>query len=148
MTEPKHDCFGLVIQTNQYAGNFERELCAHVTGHIGECGVGSNLVDPVIEEMFEGVILQIPDDHGCYRPVSIYDGDGSKYNSLVIFFEERPTKEMIDIIKERAETFNEVVLAKDGGYYSKYPEHWKRVNILGYKLVEFIVIRKTISENV
>ena len=147
MTEPKYDCFGLVIQTDQYAGNFERELCAYVTGHIGECQVGKDLVDPTIEEMFDGVILQIPDDHGCYRPVSIYDGDGSKYNSLVIFFEERPTKEMIDIIKERAKTFNEAFLAKNG-YYSKYPEQWERVNILGYKLVEFIVTRKTISEDV
>ncbi len=28
-----------VIDTDTYAGNFEREMCAYVTGQIGECEV-------------------------------------------------------------------------------------------------------------
>ena len=32
--EPDH--FLLVIDTNSYAGNFERQLCAYVTGQIGD----------------------------------------------------------------------------------------------------------------
>ena len=30
----------IIIDTSDYAGNFERELCAYVTGLIGESGVG------------------------------------------------------------------------------------------------------------
>jgi len=29
-----------IIDTNEYAGNFEREMCAYCTGQIGDCGVG------------------------------------------------------------------------------------------------------------
>ena len=37
---PNFDCWGFIIDTDQYAGNFERELCAWTTGQIGECEVG------------------------------------------------------------------------------------------------------------
>lgn len=33
----------LVADTNQYAGNFERELCAYITGQYGECSVGADI---------------------------------------------------------------------------------------------------------
>ncbi len=36
--EPDHYLF--VIDTDTYAGSFEREICAYVTGQIGECEVG------------------------------------------------------------------------------------------------------------
>lgn len=45
--------YSIVIKTNQYAGNFERELCAHLTGIVGECEVGEEYVDESITEIFE-----------------------------------------------------------------------------------------------
>ena len=32
--------YGFIVDTDSYAGNFEREMCAYMTGHIGECSVG------------------------------------------------------------------------------------------------------------
>ena len=32
-----------VVDTNQYSGNFERELTAYMKGMIGGCGVGVEL---------------------------------------------------------------------------------------------------------
>jgi len=69
--------FLLVIDTEQYSGNFERELCAFITGQIGDCGVGSDegekaeLKVPELVKWFDNHIELKPDEHGCYRPVSI-----------------------------------------------------------------------------
>ena len=72
--------FVFVVDTDQYAGNFERELCAFVTGHIGECGVGAEEAEEFrkdhLENPFEKAILHYPDEHGCSRPVSIWSTPG------------------------------------------------------------------------
>ena len=51
MTENYGDSIAFVIDTKQYAGNFEREMCAHITGHIGECEVGRDMVQEGIAEI-------------------------------------------------------------------------------------------------
>lgn len=84
--------FAFIIDTDSYAGNFERELCAYITGHIGDCGVGevnaARFKDEV-GEPFENVTVEA-DDHGCCRPVTICptpgwfnDGMGSHYEEGV-----------------------------------------------------------------
>lgn len=73
----------VIIHTNKYAGNFEREMCAYITGHIGDCGVGSNLVDEKYTPMFEPYILQIDEENtGCKRPVKIYPNPRYANNGL------------------------------------------------------------------
>jgi len=77
----------VIVDTNKYAGNFEREMCAYATGQIGECEVGSEEVDenmPYANWWEEYVIHQ--EDEGCYRPVAlsatpgyINDGMGGYY---------------------------------------------------------------------
>lgn len=99
--------YAILIKTDSYAGNFEREMCAHVTGHIGECGVGDEYVDESIAEKFEDYIGLESDDHGCYRPAELGYDLGYSNNDVVIWFEKKPTQELIDTIKERLETFNE-----------------------------------------
>jgi hypothetical protein len=38
-----------IIDTEQYAGNFEREMCAYCTGILGDCEVGEDaLVGPTM----------------------------------------------------------------------------------------------------
>lgn len=189
---PNFHCWGFVIDTDSYAGNFERELCAHICGHIGECGVGSDYVEDGTEEIFHNVI-QVPDEHGCHRPCSIYpnpryknngmgfayqDGQeamaleklkesyleqaehsykvyadktyGQKekdrwtkmaneavsvpeydcYNSVVIYFEDEPTEQQVEIMKQRAMTF------EPGEFTGKF-------NIEGFRVVEFIQTAKS-----
>lgn len=71
--------FLFVIDTEDYAGNFERPLCAYLTGRIGECEVGHKEAAAFMEETglepFENVTEE-PDDHGCHRPVTIYPTPG------------------------------------------------------------------------
>ena len=105
----------IIVRTNQYAGNFERELCAHLTGIIGECEVGDDYVDEFITAIFETTIAQIPDDNGCRRPVSLggcIKTEGYNGNDVVIWFDGKPTDEQIQIIKERSETFNKIHITK------------------------------------
>jgi hypothetical protein len=77
----------VIVDTNKYAGNFEREMCAYATGQVGECEVGSEEVDenmPHAKWWEKHVIHQ--EDEGCYRPVAlsatpgyINDGMGGHY---------------------------------------------------------------------
>ena len=105
----------IIVRTDSYAGNFERELCAHLTGIVGDCEVGDDYVDENIESIFEGNIKTPPDDNGTRRPVSL--GGCSKTrefnsNDVVIWFDSIPTEEQQAIIKERAETFNQIHVIK------------------------------------
>lgn len=79
-----------VIDTSQYAGNFERPMCAYLTGCIGECEVGREMAeifhkDFPSQDLFEN-IAQVQDENGCSRPVTIWanprwgnDGMGGHY---------------------------------------------------------------------
>lgn len=68
-----------VVDTDSFAGNFERQMCAFMTGQIGECGVGAEQAklfvdsasDALVERM-EALIGMEPDDNGCWRPAKIY----------------------------------------------------------------------------
>ena len=72
-----------VIDTDLYAGNFEREMCAYLTGRVGDCGVGDEMADLFKQDfnddtLFENVV-NVPDDAGCHRPATIWPSD--KYGS-------------------------------------------------------------------
>lgn len=138
-----------IIDTNLYAGNFEREMCGYVTGEIGECGVGREEAEifrsEVNEDEFSYIIKQSNED-GCPRPVSIWptegrwnNGSGSHFNddefdpalswkgvkwpayeSVAIFFKIRPTEDQIELMKGRAEAFT----SREAG-----------LKILGYRLI-------------
>lgn len=106
--------YSIVIKTNQYAGNFERELCAHLTGIVGECEVGEEYVDETITSIFEEFITQVPDHNGTRRPVSLGSkNEGASGQDVVIYFDLEPTKEQVQIIKERLLTFKPCDWVKD-----------------------------------
>lgn len=105
--------YAILIKTDSYAGNFEREMCAHLTGHIGECGVGDEYIDESIAEKFEDYVSQESDDDGCYRPAALGYDLGYSDDDVVIWFNQKPTQEHIDIIKERLGTFDETIGIKD-----------------------------------
>lgn len=123
MTEtPTHSKYIFLIDTDEYAGNFERDLCAYMTGMIGECGVGDDCQKIYAEDKgfglpegscsvirnnpYDDMLVNEPDDHGCGRPTSIWKSSNGLYNSVAIFFLYKPTKEMIEDMKQRAVDFS------------------------------------------
>lgn len=120
----------LVVDTEQYSGNFEREIGAYLTGQVGECGVGQEFVSKYSQEIknlkwWEKNIYQKADEDGCYRPVEIYPTEGwlnngmgtcfkktdqddkgyPAYLSVAVFMNEKPTEEVIDEFIQRAKNF-------------------------------------------
>lgn len=72
-----------VIDTQDYAGNFERELTAYITGMVGDCRVGEDMVEYYKEETGDGTCEKFsdlleyrPDENGCARPCAIYPTKG------------------------------------------------------------------------
>lgn len=132
-----------IIATDSYTGNFEREMCAFSTGAVGECEVGQDQADlfraelmpdadeydPTLFEVDDCINAYEPDDHGCGRPTSIWEDGKGEYNALAIFFNEKPTQEMIDLIKTRSKI-----------YAGK-----NKIKILGYSMIKREVVVTPVS---
>lgn len=127
--EKEFDYYILCIDTDQYSGNFEREMCAYATGRVGECGVGDKEARVYFEETgkTEGIeeIIEKPDDHGCCRPCEIQPTPGwtnngygvqtrlkknqkmkwPAYLSVGIFLDDIPKDEILELILERCRKF-------------------------------------------
>jgi len=128
--------FVFVIDTDAYAGNFEREICAYVTGHWdGETHGGDQaevfkkeVGDP--EELFGEYITTAPSDDSYPRQVHadlMWEPQGKGMNSVGIFFEEEPTAVLITLMKDRAIKF-----AKEGRIFDR-PVTMK---IIGFRLLK------------
>jgi len=112
------DYWVLYIDTDSYAGNFERDMTAYCTGIFGECEVGRSIASLYLdEEDYEFELLLISDDHGCHRPTSMFTEEGTTdYHTVGIFFNAKPTEEEIAIVKRRSAIFalNEYEMAIHG----------------------------------
>ena len=179
------DYFIFVVDTEQYAGNFEREMTAYCTGVIGECGNGDEHAKqfkeacPEMMSLMDEIVASVPDEHGCYRPASIYatpgwwnDGHGneypdsewgaqhtidkcresireyqiergglkyvdaetatpnkcSSYQSVAMFFNERPSIKTLGFLMDRAKKFTEL--------------YEKNITITGFRLIKEEVVAK------
>ncbi|MCR4284420.1 MAG: hypothetical protein NUV97_00035, partial [archaeon] len=118
--QPDHYLF--VIDTNTYAGNFERQMCAYVTGQIGECEVGEENAKFARQEIpnevarLEELIESVPDEHGCHRPVSIFPTPGWFNHGMGGHFRNGQEDEALTHYKLEVEKYqNEVP--------EKYAEH-------------------------
>lgn len=145
----------LIIRTDTYAGNIEREMCGFVGGGYGECEVGkehhidfgkyadANGIQLAYDhrkgdypgEQYFGFLpsTSVQDDHGCSRPVSIWNHlGGSSYNDVAIFLEALPTDEQLKVVRARANEF-----ARSGLPGSRLHDIvWKPFNILGLEMIE------------
>lgn len=71
-----------VVDTLEYAGNFERELTAFCTGIVGECEVGEKQAlefqkdHPEMVPVMMNLVGRIPDEHGVMRPATIWPTPG------------------------------------------------------------------------
>ncbi len=102
--------FRLVIDTDSYAGNFERDMCAYLTGQVGECTVGSDIVkwfssDIKHLEWWQKNIVKRsnPDQESkCKRPTTAYWNDKNcAYNSVAIYVKKIPSEDIFSEFKER-----------------------------------------------
>lgn len=109
----------IVVETNRYAGNFERMLCAYVTGR---CGENARHLAPPYLEMFKkemGVAEDAEEEDWPFadlveeRVVDLNDNPfqnfceicGKDRMSVRIFLERQPTKEEWDTLVARAHAF-------------------------------------------
>ena len=139
----------VVISTDNYTGNFERELCAYSTGIIGSCGVGEELAQKFYEEMelvdfkdwngvdvetcgedfnnpFFLIIQQKADDNGHRRPCAMWQMANTR---MAIYFKERPSEELLELLMSRAK---------------KYAEK-NDIKIIGHVLVETEIHQKIVK---
>jgi hypothetical protein len=78
--------YGIVIHTDSYAGNFEREMTASITGIAGDCGVGDEFEREDAD--FVALITQEPDESGTHRPCVIYHNPNYYNNGMGGHFKE------------------------------------------------------------
>jgi hypothetical protein len=151
------------VDTDSYAGNFERELCAYMTGITGECGVGHEAAKLYEEAGFkplDDLVGQAQDDHGCWRPAAIQptpgwfnDGVGNHYRES-----DYDESEVIKTHNENVENYAKNTIEKvyaDKEYAKKEAdrhrkEHTtKRVNKYpAYNSVGIVLTRKPTKEEV
>lgn len=121
----------LVIDTDAYAGNFERELCAACTGHHDDTSVTAKEIAASYDgpdlgfieggdgdevDDVEGLIGTY-NDNGCYRHAGIYQTPGTtEYRSVRIVLNRDPTPAELDGIMRRAMAFAGVGAQSDRGH--------------------------------
>ena len=110
-----------VIDTDQYAGNFEREMCAYITGHTGDCGVGLDVVDTF--PLVSGV-KQVPDEDGTMRPCSVYPTPGWHNNGLGFHFKDEQAEEALLKFQESAIASERKYIAQEEGHRGKNLRTW------------------------
>ena len=54
-----NSAYEFIIDTEQYSGNFERELCAYMTGQIGGCEKGLEDAEIARQEIPEDLLLRL-----------------------------------------------------------------------------------------
>lgn len=106
--------YSLIVETNRYVGSFEREMCAFMTGHIGDCGVGRKeqvIYDELGKPRIKGVISKYSELNtpNIKRPVTIIATRNSpRKTAFQIHFSEEPTLEDIQFMKGRAMVYSRI----------------------------------------
>lgn len=102
----------IVIHTEQYSGNFERQLCAFLTGQTGQCGVGQEIANEVQSEIQfldwwqKHIVLCWDEKKICKRPVSTwpnpkwFNNGFGKYYPNDPFYDQKALDEAIASFKE------------------------------------------------
>jgi hypothetical protein len=146
--------WSFVVDTDSYAGNFERELSSFVVGRCDEHGdhrggVYREMYEkdfgihgiPGEEDPFEDLVMTRVDDHGddaiCRAPMALaptptlrYSKAKTKnaaYNSVAIFLSRKPTDGELATLVARSKRFSSLPLVKPWDH---------RPKILGCRLVE------------
>lgn len=118
----------VAIDTNQYAGNFEREMCAYITGQYGDCGVGDDIANtekPNIQnyDWFNQHVVQEDDDSAyvCRRPCAIWPTQGWINDGMGTEFKDTPENRQ---------------LAKESAYTSMVAYHKNQKDLVEQRLAD------------
>ena len=100
----KTECDLLVIETSLYSGNFERDMAAFITGHVGDTGLGqkSNQYD---YSMFENIVCHLQSENGTMTPVSIYASKNYSNNGIGFIYKNNDYERKEEALKN----FNEYI---------------------------------------
>lgn len=95
MPKSVRSCFALVVDTEQFAGNFERELCAYATAQIGDCQVGHDLAMGAEVELqhldwWAEHIVQVSNPEGTGRPVRTWATPGWFNHGMGVHYRDLP----------------------------------------------------------
>ncbi len=144
-----------IIDTDTYAGNFERDMVAYMTGVVGECGVGEEGVALFkkdgceksgidFEELVDPYVI---DEHGCGRPASIWptpgtvaeDGPeyGEAYHSVALWLAKAPSDKEVDFLVTRARKF--VGETRKWSHISRQAAAPPGIKILGFRVIWLVV---------
>ena len=137
MTDTYPDCWVLVIDTDSYSGNFERELTAYLTGVIGECGVGDKLAARFRQDAktskppvdFEKLLLQVPDEKGCARPCTIWSTPGWYNDGYGEHYKEGDEKRALAASKEKAKNELKPRIAQHEAHLEKPYAGWTKDDV-------------------
>ncbi len=129
--------FAFIVDTDSYAGNFERAMTAYMTGQIGDCGVGKDFIEPIPMD-FSKIIQQLKDEHGKARPTRLWHSPASQCNSVAIFFKKRPSDEEVAFLKSRALLFDAKYEEIEMLHYGDYGHVHKPVSVLGFRMLEWV----------
>lgn len=130
-------CWILVIDTDSYSGNFERELTAYLTGQLGECGVGDRLAELFKTETktdkppvkFEDMVLSVSDERGCYRPCSIYPTPGWYNDGMGGHYKAGDEDNALKTYQKTVETDVNKEKARYEGYLKNMPTGWTEKDV-------------------
>lgn len=107
--------YRLIIDTDSYSGNFEREITAYVFGLLGESEVGEEYVEFYKKETGDAegdkyyeIIEMVYDDHGGNFCEIVQTDNTNETNSIMFHFNSMPTKNDIKLIKSRIYKFNSI----------------------------------------
>ena len=108
-----------IVDTNKLA-TFDREMCAYMTGVCGEYGGYNEAADfeddegEDLQEEFDRAICRytppgvcVEDDYERISDIYASPSGKNQMNSIVIYFEEKPTDKLIEIMKRRATEYAE-----------------------------------------
>lgn len=146
--EKMENYYKFIIKTDSYAGNFEREMCAYVTGLWDGETHGKDQAKIFSKELnlnedkygednpFYTYMMMVPLEHDNISYISYVNIGGYKNQDIFLFFEKKPTPDLIDLMKKRAYKFS-----KEGLIFDR-PVHFK---ILGFELVKVITMEEKIK---
>ena len=156
--------YEFVIDTDAYAGNFEREMCAYVTGCVGDCDVGIGIAERVRDEIeqsdffdeIDDLVCRLPDDNGCHRPVStgptpgfVNDGYGNCYTQEQWGDRKEegfPAYQSVEIhlADDPTKELLEFFMTRAHAFAAKPDEDCGEFSIIGFRLVRRYEVRDVV----
>jgi len=123
----------IVVDTEVYAGNFEREMCGWMTGLVGDCGVGQRQATKALETLSQELkgwceehVVRVADDHGTSRPVAIHPTPGWFNDGQGNCYKEGADPEAVRAVYRAASEARADHTRKVYGHMPKYAERMAR----------------------